>query len=166
VSARTRSTILLASGILAAATLSIVALWHISESLHLRGITSSREQMIGNLVWLASFLLLVSVGYASGRAWRSRMALVPLTFPALLAGTLPIAGALFAWSFYYPMWWPKWLDSEFLGGVAALSGGMLGVVLLPFAVDKVRSGGALVILLATWGALVVAGSTWSVLFLE
>ena len=165
-SSRTKSTVVLAGGIVAAASLSVAALWRVSESLHLRGITSSRERLAGGLAWAAAFIFLVSVGYVLGRAWRSRVGVVSLTVPAIIAAIVPILAVVFVLSFYYPVWWPKWLDSEFIGVVAAISGGMLGVVLLPFAGHKVRSGGGLVMLVAAWGALVVAGSTWSVLFLE
>ena len=101
-----------------------------------------------------------------GRAWRRRAGILSLTVPVVLAAGIPVLAVIFVLGFYYPIWWPRWLDSDLVGVVAALSAGMLGVGLLPFAGDKGRSGGLAFILLAAWRALVVAGGTWSVLFLE
>jgi hypothetical protein len=166
--ARTRTTSILVTSILAAASVSVVLLWEVSGFLNLRGLNSSADQLTGYFAWAVSCVVLGVLGYVLGRAWRSRVAFISLAVPAVLAAGIPILGVAFILLFQYPIWWPKWLDSEFIGVVAALSGGVLGVSLLPFAGDKPRSGWSLLcaVLLPAWGALVVAGGTWSVLFLE
>lgn len=124
------------------------------------------ESLWGYLAWMVSSGLLVAAGLLLGRAWRQRAAPVRSAIPVFVTVGLPILAVVVVLSVEDPSWWPSWLDNEFAGVVAALSGGMLGVFLLPASAVEGRLPQAGRWMLCLWGVLVLVAGTGSVLFLE
>ena len=154
--------------IIAVSCTSVVGLFRISESLNLRGLSSAREKQSGMVVWALATTLLVLAGYFLGKYFRTRLGPVRPVVPALIAIGVPIAAAIFALNFEYPLWWPRWLDTEFVGTVLVLSGGVLAVLVFRSLAGTAASGISKIAraLLGAWGTLIMIVGTWSVLFLE
>lgn len=151
-------------------TSSIVAtlLLDVSVRLHLRSIESPSNHRIGVVAWAAASGLLIAASGSAGLAWRRRVGHVRPVFPLLLAVLGPVLAVLGVASFYLPVAWPAWIDSELVGVIAIISGGMLSLALAPTFLADRRSRLRLIArsVLCLWGVVIVVAGTWAVLFLE
>jgi len=152
-----------ASGTVAMVTAAgfVALLWRVSGALNLRGITSPADRIDGFVAWGLAVAMLIVVSSLVARFWQSND-YASSRPAAVLAVAVPIVAAVWALSFNYPLWWPAWLDSELIGSIAILAGGILGVSLFPWGRGS-RPGRPLV---AAWSGLVLAVGCWAVLFVE
>ncbi len=150
---------LLLAGIAYGTTL---ALLRASAALDLKGLATPAQHQRGMVLFLASTAALAGASFCLGHLWRRIIGRLELLIPAAGAIGLPIGAVLVVLSFNYPLWWPDWLDTDFLAAAAVLSAGMLALFAPAAGSARLLTSACL----CAWGVLLLGAGTWAILFLE
>lgn len=151
--------VLLLAGIAYGTTL---ALLRASAALDLKGLATPAQHQRGMVLFLASTAALAGASFCLGHLWRRIIGRLELLIPAAGAIGLPIGAVLVVLSFNYPLWWPDWLDTDFLAAAAVLSAGMLALFAPAAGSARLLTSACL----CAWGVLLLGAGTWAILFLE